>query len=67
MNRNRIKKAIEGATNYTYTISTEDIGSMIYVSYEPYRSDGVKGSIVFSQPIGPVLPGNIFSFPKASF
>ncbi|MCO5582339.1 hypothetical protein L7F22_036233 [Adiantum nelumboides] len=41
----------------SYRVRKDDITSSICVSYEPVRADGVKGPVVVSQAIGPVLPG----------
>lgn len=49
------QREIKGATGYIYTCRTEDIDGLLCVSCEPTRSDGAKGSVVVSQPIGPVL------------
>ena len=49
--------SISGATGYTYTCQTENINSHLFVSCEPTRSDGVKGPVVISQHVGPVLSG----------
>lgn len=48
---------IKGATLSNYRVRSNDIDGLICVSCEPVRVDGVKGSVVVSQLVGPVLPG----------
>ena len=52
-----MQQEISRATDYTYTCCTEDIDGHLCVSCEPTRSDGVKGSVVISQNVGPVRSG----------
>lgn len=60
-------KQIEGAKSHTYTSTTEDVDSYLCVSYEPCRSDGVTGSVVVSQPFGPVSPGKVLFHGKVNY
>ncbi|MQL72308.1 hypothetical protein Taro_004651, partial [Colocasia esculenta] len=48
---------IKGVTTASYTLSTDEIGSMVSVSCEPVRSDGARGPTVLSEQVGPILPG----------
>lgn len=52
------QRQIKGATDCTYTVRTEDIDGLLCVSCEPIRSDGAKGPVVVSHPIGPVVPAS---------
>lgn len=52
-----IQSEIGGVTTSTYTITINDIGFLISVSCEPVRSDLVRGPIVISEYIGPIVPG----------
>lgn len=45
------------ATAMSYMLSIDDIGFFISVSCEPVRSDWVRGPIVVSGQIGPIIPG----------
>ncbi|KAI5066288.1 hypothetical protein GOP47_0018912 [Adiantum capillus-veneris] len=49
------QREIKGATGDRYTCQTEDLDAFLCVSYEPVRSDGARGPVVVSEPIGPVL------------
>lgn len=51
------EKEIEGATSSSYTLKCEDIGFYISVLCKPVRNDGVHGSLVSTEMIGPVIPG----------
>ncbi|CAM8932942.1 unnamed protein product [Rhodiola kirilowii] len=48
---------VRGATAASYILSVDDIGCFISVSCEPQRNDGARGAIVFSEQLGPVMPG----------
>lgn len=54
---NGLHTEIKDATFSSYRVRNDDIGCLICVSCEPVRADGVKGSVVVSQTIGPILPG----------
>jgi hypothetical protein len=51
------EKEIEGATSSSYTLKCDDIGFYIFVSCKPVRNDGVHGSLVSTEMIGPIIPG----------
>nr|CAB3451917.1 unnamed protein product [Digitaria exilis] len=51
------EKEIEGATNSSYTLKCDDIGFYISVLCKPVRNDGVHGSLVSTEMIGPIIPG----------
>ncbi|XP_062189872.1 187-kDa microtubule-associated protein AIR9-like [Phragmites australis] len=51
------QKEIEGASNSSYTLKCDDIGLYISVLCEPVRNDGVHGSLVSTEVIGPIIPG----------
>ncbi|OEL27617.1 187-kDa microtubule-associated protein AIR9 [Dichanthelium oligosanthes] len=51
------EKEIEGATSSSYTLKCDDIGFYISVLCEPVRNDGVHGSLVSTEVIGPIIPG----------
>ncbi|KQK21044.1 187-kDa microtubule-associated protein AIR9 [Brachypodium distachyon] len=51
------QKEIEGATSSSYCLKCDDIGFYVSVSCEPVRSDGVHGSLVSTEVIGPITPG----------
>lgn len=51
------QREIEGATTASYTLSWADIGFLVSVSCEPVRSDWVRGPVMVSEHIGPILPG----------
>ncbi|KAJ3670004.1 hypothetical protein LUZ60_010328 [Juncus effusus] len=53
-----VKTEIEGASGDSYTLTCDDIGSLISVSCEPVRKDGVHGPVVFSERTGPIMPGS---------
>jgi hypothetical protein len=59
-----VSHAIRGATTSSYKVLNTDIGCLIYVSCEPVRVDGMKGSSMVSPHVGPVLPGNEASCQK---
>eukprot|EP00736_Rhodelphis_marinus_P012751 Rmarinus@m.8097 len=46
---------VEGAILKTYTPTVDDIGHYLRVKYQPVREDGVTGSPVMSEPIGPIV------------
>uniref|UniRef100_A0A453BMY7 Ig-like domain-containing protein n=1 Tax=Aegilops tauschii subsp. strangulata TaxID=200361 RepID=A0A453BMY7_AEGTS len=48
---------IEGATSSSYSLKCDDIGFYVSVSCEPVRIDGVHGSLVTTEAIGPIIPG----------
>lgn len=48
---------IEGATSASYTLTCNDIDSLVSVSCEPVRSDGARGPAVVSDHIGTIIPG----------
>ncbi|CAM0905321.1 unnamed protein product [Alopecurus aequalis] len=52
-----IQKEIEGTTSSSYSLKCDDIGFYVSVSCEPVRSDGVHGSLVSTEAIGPINPG----------
>ncbi|KAJ0980466.1 hypothetical protein J5N97_008721 [Dioscorea zingiberensis] len=52
-----VQNEIIGAKDASYTLSFNDIGFLVSVSCEPVRIDLVRGPIVLSEHIGPVLPG----------
>ncbi|KAH7307676.1 hypothetical protein KP509_22G071800 [Ceratopteris richardii] len=54
-NQDGTQLEIRGATENTYTCQAEDLDGFLVVSYEPLRSDGARGQLVVSEPIGPVL------------
>lgn len=51
------EKEIEGATSSSYTLKCDDIGFYISVLCTPVRKDGVHGSLVSTEAIGPIIPG----------
>nr|CAB3455681.1 unnamed protein product [Digitaria exilis] len=51
------EKKIEGATSSSYTLKCDDIGFYISVLCKPVRNDGVHGSLVSTEMIGPIIPG----------
>ncbi|TKW30421.1 hypothetical protein SEVIR_2G035700v4 [Setaria viridis] len=51
------EKEIEGATSSSYTLKCDDIGFYISVLCKPVRNDGVQGSLVSTEVIGPIIPG----------
>ncbi|CAN6203007.1 unnamed protein product [Urochloa humidicola] len=51
------EKEIEGATSSSYTLKCDDIGFYISVLCKPVRNDGVHGSLVSTEMIGPIIPG----------
>lgn len=51
------QKEIEGATSSSYSLKCDDIGFYVAVSCVPVRSDGVHGSLVLTEAIGPINPG----------
>ncbi|KAL6880549.1 hypothetical protein ACP4OV_012114 [Aristida adscensionis] len=51
------QEEIEGAESSSYTLKCEDIGFFISVLCEPVRNDGVHGSLVSTEVIGPIIPG----------
>jgi hypothetical protein len=48
---------IQGANTSSYMLSVDDIGSFVSVSCEPVRSDWACGPTIFSEQIGPIIPG----------
>jgi hypothetical protein len=50
------QREIKGAVCQSYKVQSEDIGGLLCVSYEPYRSDGATGPILVSSTVGPVAP-----------
>eukprot|EP00250_Pteridium_aquilinum_P034177 c7193_g1_i1 orf=271-5415(-) len=54
---NGLHHEIKDATLSSYMVHTDDIDCFICVSCEPVRVDGVKGCVVVSQAIGPIVPG----------
>ncbi|KAK2991031.1 hypothetical protein RJ640_018026 [Escallonia rubra] len=48
---------VKDVATSSYTLSVDDIGSVISVSCEPVRSDWARGPTVLSEQIGPVIPG----------
>ncbi|KAL9252679.1 187-kDa microtubule-associated protein AIR9-like protein [Drosera capensis] len=48
---------IQDASSAAYVLSVDDIGFYISVLCEPVRSDGVHGSTVLSETLGPIVPG----------
>lgn len=53
-----MQREIKGATSTRYKCQPEDFDAYLCVSYEPVRSDGARGPVVVSEPIGPVLPAS---------
>ncbi|KAK3126367.1 hypothetical protein QOZ80_7AG0555520 [Eleusine coracana subsp. coracana] len=51
------QKEIEGARSSSYTLKCDDIGFYISVLCTPVRSDGIQGSLVSTEVIGPIIPG----------
>lgn len=56
-NSDGTEKEIEGATSSSYTLKCNDIGFYISVLCKPVRNDGVDGSLVSTEAIGPIIPG----------
>ncbi|KAH7286153.1 hypothetical protein KP509_33G060400 [Ceratopteris richardii] len=54
---NNLHYEIPNANFSSYRVRKDDVSHTICVTYEPVREDGVKGAVVTSQAIGPILPG----------
>ncbi|WOL15331.1 microtubule-associated protein [Canna indica] len=52
-----MQSEVKGATTSSYTLTLNDIGFLVSVSCEPYRSDGARGPTITSEYVGPILPG----------